>query len=303
MAQIKLGSILIKLIHPGHLWRMYQLSRQKKARSTTRANTQLKLYARILPGDFLHYGFFDNPEIAPEEMSIRDIQNAQVRYAELLIEQIADRDAPVMDAGCGQGGLLRLLSEKGLSAVGLTPDIYQIEYIRETYPAIPLLHAKFEETPLDEYDNFFGTVIHSESLQYIALDEALKVVEQILKPGGRWIVCDYFRTGKAAEKSGIKQEVFLQAVREAGFKIVAERDITPNVLPTLSFVHMWGHKIGVPVLDFALDKLEAKKPAIYYLIQDILEPLRKKIDKNLKVVDPGVFQASKSYLLYTLERA
>ena len=68
---------------------------------TVHANAQLLLYSRVLPGDFLHYGYFDDPEVAPERISFDDLHRAQLRYAEKLLELIDDPERPVLDAGSG----------------------------------------------------------------------------------------------------------------------------------------------------------------------------------------------------------
>lgn len=291
-----------KLLHPIRFRRYMQAARTRGKVGTVADNPQLKLYAKILPGDFLHYGYFDDPNIKPQEISLQDFYAAQLRYAELLIEQADDKTAPVLDAGCGLGGLVQVLMDQKFSPVALTPDKFQIDYLRTKYPDTQLLHMKFEDLPLQQFEKTFGTVIHSESIQYMKLEQVFPIVEHIMKPGGRWIICDYFRIGEAAEKSGFRWELFTEKLDEHGFEISYQRDISQHIRPTLAYIYMWATQIGVPILDFVTQKLERKKPALHYLLEEAISNGRKSLDKQLDIVDPEVFIASKRYMLMTITR-
>ena len=165
-----------KLVHPRRFLQFLRLARECKRHSTAGGDAQLRFYSKVVPGDFLHYGYFDDPDVAPEALSVNDLQRAQLRYAELLLEQVADTDGPVLDVGCGMGGLLNLLLEKRLTAVALTPNRAEARYIKEKYPSVPLIERRFEQMPGGSYQHFFGTIITSESLQYLQLDEALPML-------------------------------------------------------------------------------------------------------------------------------
>ena len=84
----------------------------RKATKRLYDDHRLELYNKILPSDFLHYGFFDDAEIAPEAMSLSSITQGQTRYAELLIDLAGSAADPVLDIGCGMGGLSRMLHDR-----------------------------------------------------------------------------------------------------------------------------------------------------------------------------------------------
>ena len=65
------------------------------------------------------------------------------------------------------GGLSKILLDKNLKIQALTPDNNQKKYIQSKYPNLILHHMKFEDFKSDKK---FGTIINSESLQYIDLD-------------------------------------------------------------------------------------------------------------------------------------
>lgn len=295
--------ILTRTLAPSHALKWLERQRRHKGSPTVRANTQLNLYSRILPGDFLHYGYFDDASIAPEAVSLEAVQRAQLRYAEKILELIRTRDAPVLDVGCGMGGLLGLLRDRGYQPVGVTPDRFQIRHIADTYSGIPVHHCKFEEMPVEQARHAFGTVIHSESLQYMDPDGVFRVLREVLAPGGTWIVADYFRVGQEGERSGWPWHRFVDRLERHGYRTVHEEDITAHVLPTLAFAHLLGTRFGLPAYDFACEKLKAKSPAAHYVLEELAERGREAVLANLRVVDPDRFSRAKRYMLLALEAA
>jgi hypothetical protein len=174
--------------------------------------------------------------------------------------------------------------------------------VREVFPAVPLIEGRLEKIPLPEFRHAFGTVITSESFQYMKLGEALDVIQQILKPGGRWILCDYFRTSAAARESGHLWTDFTAAIEVRGWHIVSQQDITANVLPSIAFAHMFGQRFGLPAAQFAADRLERKRPALNFLLQDVIGKLRGNLQSQLDVVDPVIFAREKKYMTLVIEQ-
>lgn len=294
--------IIYKFINPISLFKIIKLQRNKKRVVRVKDDAQLKLYSQILKGDFLHYGYFNDPTIKPQDISVNHIYAAQHRYAELLVEKMTNTTDEALDIGCGMGGLLQLLRDKGIKPVALTPDNTQIYYITEKHPAVPRYHCRFEDFPGDENVNRFGTLITSESLQYLNLDQALPLLHKISKPDATWVACDYFRIGDKAEKSGHYYNTFLEKLKKYGWEMSYEQDITPNILPTIAFVHMWGNDIGVPFFNFAVEKIQAKQPGIYYAIASAVPKIKAKFDKNLDTVNPEIFAKNKMYKLMVFKK-
>ncbi len=315
-----LRQILGRALLPHHVVRWVRRRKTHRRVPTVHANAQLLLYNRMLPGDFLHYGYFDDPDIPPETISFDAIQRAQHRYAEKLLERIDRPGQPILDAGSGMGGMLALLREAGYEVTGLTPDRFQVEHIARNHPGIPVLSCRFEDMLADGTSNRFrarfGTVIHSESIQYMQPRGVFAVMREILAPGGTWIVADYFRAGKAGggqpvakasrpaprERSGWRLDRFRAQLAENGFEITDETDITGNVLPTLGFADLLASRIGLPGVDFAVHKLRAKRPALYYVVENVAERIRTAARKSATVIDPAGFAAHKRYLLMTIRR-
>lgn len=296
--------ILKRVVYPTHSWQLLRRLGGGSGLSRTLDDPQLKLYSELLPGGFLHYGYFDDPEVTPDLVCVRDLQRAQARYAENILEHVCDRTTPVLDAGCGMGGLIGEMLRGGLQPMALTPNHAQIEYVRSMYPGVPCFHGRFEKLPPEKYQEHFGTVIMSESFQYMKLRRTLEIITQVLRPGGRWIVCDYFRTASnAGEKSSHMWDSFAEALRGAQMKLVYERDITRHVLPTLAYVHMLGERLATPLVNFVIAKLRKKRPAIHYVLEDTIAELRAYMLAQLQIVNPAQFAREKKYMLLVIERA
>ncbi|MDE2982151.1 MAG: hypothetical protein OXU74_13255 [Gemmatimonadota bacterium] len=313
-----LKQVLGRALLPHHVFRWLCRRRVHRRVPTVHANAQLKLYNRMLPGDFLHYGYFDDPDTPPETISFAAFHRAQRRYAELLLDLIESPDAPlpdagipdapILDAGCGMGGMPALLAAAGHDVTGLTPDRFQADHIRNTYPGILVLGCRFEDIDVDKYTAHFGTVIHAESLQYMDPDGVFAVLDKIMAQSGTWIVADYFRVAAAAptagrpNRSGWRLDAFRARLRAHGYNVVHEADITANVLPTLGFARLLADRIALPALDFAHDKLRAKNPALHYVLENVAERAREAAVRSAAVLDPAGFAAHKRYMLMKIRR-
>jgi SAM-dependent methyltransferase len=292
-----------KLINPVTIFKLIGIRNRKKKSKRAFIDKNLQLLSQLAPGDFLHYPYFSNPDIEPEEISMSDIREGGINYTDMLIKLINDRESPVLDVGCGMGGLSSLLLEKGFKAVGLTPDHLQCEHIREKFPALEVINSKFENMDGKRYRQYFGTIINSESMQYINLERGLPVYDRVLKPGGRWIIADYFRKKKKSSlRGGHRWDKFEKAITERGFSIVSQKDITPNILPMIKYINMMFKTQFYPLVDYLIGRIRTKEPGIYYILEETIKKLKKFITKNEKYIDPDVFQEERQYMLLVIEK-
>ena len=261
---------------------------------------ELYLYSKILSNDMLHYGYFEDIHIQPETISIKQLEDAQMAYAQNIVEQVVDLNNPILDVGCGMGGLSDLLLKKNNHVEALTPNRNQIEYIKSKENGIISHHCKFEHF---ESERKFGTIINSESLQYISLEDGFNKIDKILLPGGRWIVVDYFRLNKAgANKSGHLLGDFKAKLDQFGWNIIQKQDITLNILPTLAYANMYVDRFLMPIKHFAFEKLRFKKARLYYLTRKIRNSIDNKIEKEKASIDLAQFIDEKKYMFFVLEK-
>ena len=149
----------------------------------------------------------------------------------------------------------------------------------------------------------YGTVINSESLQYIDLNVAFDIIDKILDNNGRWIVTDYFRIGDLGiNQSGHMHQDFLDSVKRYGWKVVYEEDITLNALPTLKFAMNFIHRFVTPLAEFINEKIKYKQAWLYYYTNQLRYKMYEKSEKELAALDPDKFIKEKIYMFYVLER-
>ena len=90
----------------------------------------LKLYSQTIQSSFLHYGFWDNPDILNfTSMTLQDIKDAQKRYIEHLASFIPNNVRNILDVGCGIGGNAEFLLNNGYKIETLSPDDFQKDII------------------------------------------------------------------------------------------------------------------------------------------------------------------------------
>ncbi len=261
---------------------------------------ELAFYAKILNNDMLHWGWFNNPDVLASTISIGEFEQAQCRYADEIIKRISDHEHPILDAGCGMGGLTNLLSQRGFDVEALTPNNNQIEHIKKVYIQIPYHACRLEDLQSEKQ---YGTLVNAESLQYINLDDAFKKAKKILLPQGRWIITDYFRLHDSGlNQSGHLLSDFREHLRDEDWVVLEDMDITARVLPTIRFIKMYADRFLLPLFVLGSEKLHYKKAWLYYLTSDVRKSVAKKIEKELASVDPEAFLAEKQYRLFVLKK-
>jgi cyclopropane fatty-acyl-phospholipid synthase-like methyltransferase len=243
---------------------------------------------------------FEDTQIDPGDISLNQFQAAQQRYAGNLLEQIADKKSPVLDVGCGMGGLAEMLMDNAIPVEVLTPNKNQISFISGKHPQLKAHRCKFEDF---EACKLYGTIINSESLQYIKLDAAFHKADSIVKPKARWIITDYFRTEDTTDNKGSHLlSDFKEKINEYGWNVVLEKDITSNVLPTIAYVNLYIERFLLPLRHYAYEKLRYKQAWLFYLSERIRNSIDAKIDKERRSVDPALFVTQKRYMFFVLEK-
>jgi len=254
----------------------------------------------MLSNDMLHYGYFEDADIEPEKLSFHDVETAQVNYAEKLISHILDKSLPVLDIGCGIGGIANLLYQKGFTVDVLSPNISQLTYVEKNYPALQAYNVGFEEFHADKK---YGTLLNAESFQYLDMKKAFVKAGEIIAPEGRWIIADYFSIQESGDRKHQKRfEEFELLAAENGWKIIYKEDITNHVLPTLKFVNMYVVRIVNPILFYLERKLLIKLAWLHHLTHEIRGKLIKKLTKEFSKLDTGKFVSEKKYLILVLTR-
>ena len=198
----------------------------------------------------LHYGLWD-PDL---ELSFSNLRIAQQRYSDLLLSQLppSPGEVRVLDVGCGTGHLISQMLDRGYLADGVIPAKDLGELVRRRIgeragyqPRI--FECRFEEFPLEEARGRYDVVLFSESFQYIKPTDSLPLVQQLLKPGGMLLICDFFKTaahgdGGPGDRSfggGHPHRGCLDSIARFPFRLEKDEDITRRVSPNLQLLNDW----------------------------------------------------------------
>jgi SAM-dependent methyltransferase len=198
----------------------------------------------------LHYGLWD-PDL---ELCFSNLCVAQQRYSGLILSHLppSTGDVRILDVGCGTGHLVGQMLDRGYLADGVIPakdlGVLVRQRIGERKGYQPrIFECRFEEFPVEQARGRYDVVLFAESFQYIKPADSLPLVQQLLKPGGTLVICDFFKTaahgdccpGDKSFGGGHPYEAFLETVTRFPFCLTKNEDITARVSPNLELLNDW----------------------------------------------------------------
>lgn len=267
----------------------------------------LKLYSEVLESEYLHYGFWDDPnDLELSKITLMDIHNAQKRYIEHLSSFIPNEVSSIIDVGCGIGGNTKFLMKKGYQVETLSPDKFQNEVIDDKFKKeIIFYRTKFEDFQTEKK---YDLILESESACYIDMKKGFLKANQILKPNGYILSSDYFvyqndNSDSLHLKSSHNLKDYLRHAKDQGFKIVKEYDQTLNTMPTLDYGSYFVKRFIEPVIEYANLSAKRKYPKMVSIISYLLgnKFVRKK--KQLELIDSKKFKKYRKYMIFLFQKS
>jgi len=145
--------------------------------------------------------------------------------SEVLTVTLDLRDKKVVDVGCGEGHLVRLMTRHGAKAFGVECNPQQLEMAHGQKPVGGEVYyaGKAEALPFD--DASIDVVVFFNSLHHVALDamsQALGEAARVLKSGGQLYVCEpiaegpHFDLMRPVHDETAERAKAYEAVQEAG---------------------------------------------------------------------------------------
>ncbi len=246
----------------------------------------------------LHYGFWE----PTDEVTILSFGAAQQRYTENLLKYVPADAKDILDVGCGTGIVAQRLVQRGHNVECLSPSPVLNAEARKVLPSsTPVHETKFEDFRADrKYD----LIMFVEVLQYIRYQYPLPRCLELLKPGGRVLVCDVFKLDTPRKGPIGGGRVYSDFVRQRdalGFKCLQDVDITRNIAPTFDLVQDLGTNLLKPLWENAQRVGMANHP---FLTKALLWSFRKKLLKLNRHFNPArnakAFAEYKTYRIQLL---
>jgi ubiquinone/menaquinone biosynthesis C-methylase UbiE len=176
---------------------------------------------------FLNYGF-DDFDQAARHASEGDLVSACRRLYETILMPFPVDIGQIVEVGCGRGGGAEFLlqSRPGLRYLGIDLSPEHLALCRTRFASRPgtgfvLADAAY----LPARDGRFDAAFSIEAAQHFAEPNRFyHEVARLLRPGGWFLVASLWQPSQEPT------DVF----RDAGFRVVERRDITANVVASLS---------------------------------------------------------------------
>jgi len=266
----------------------------------------LKLYSETIRSDYLHYGFWDEPNsVELESITLQEIKNAQDRYIEHLASFIPNEVNSILDVGCGIGGNAEYLINQGYVVETLSPDDFQKSTIAEKFNnQMTFHHCKFEKFQSEKQ---YDLILESESACYIRINKGFEKAQETLRAGGYLLASDYFVHFRDDSKnlhlrSSHDMEKYLSSAKAHGFELIREYDQTDNTMPTLDYGKYFIERFINPTIEYSVHSAKKNYPKTAALIGRLVAPKLEAKKNQLDLLDSTLFRKYRKYMIYLFQK-
>ncbi|MEC8915644.1 MAG: methyltransferase domain-containing protein [Candidatus Neomarinimicrobiota bacterium] len=266
----------------------------------------LKLYSETIRSDYLHYGFWGEPNsVEIESITLQEIKNAQDRYIEHLASFIPNEVNSILDVGCGIGGNAEYLINQGYVVETLSPDDFQKSTIVEKFNnEMTFHHCKFEKFQSEKQ---YDLILESESACYIRINKGFEKAQETLRAGGYLLASDYFVHFRDDSKnlhlrSSHDMEKYLSSAKAHGFELIREYDQTDNTMPTLDYGKYFIERFINPTIEYSVHSAKKNYPKTAALIGKLVAPKLEAKKNQLDLLDSSLFRKYRKYMIYLFQK-
>ena len=266
----------------------------------------LKLYSETIRSDYLHYGFWGEPNsVEIESITLQEIKNAQDRYIEHLASFIPNEVNSILDVGCGIGGNAEYLINQGYVVETLSPDDFQKSTIAEKFNnQMTFHHCKFEKFQSEKQ---YDLILESESACYIRINKGFEKAQETLRAGGYLLASDYFVHFRDDSKnlhlrSSHNMEKYLSRAKAYGFELIREYDQTDNTMPTLDYGKYFIERFINPTIEYSVHSAKKNYPKTAALIGRLVAPKLEAKKNQLDLLDSTLFRKYRKYMIYLFQK-
>lgn len=266
----------------------------------------LKLYSETIRSDYLHYGFWGEPNsVEIESITLQEIKNAQDRYIEHLASFIPNEVNSILDVGCGIGGNAEYLINQGYVVETLSPDDFQKSTIAEKFNnQMTFHHCKFEKFQSEKQ---YDLILESESACYIRINKGFEKAQETLRAGGYLLASDYFVHFRDDSKnlhlrSSHDMEKYLSSAKAHGFELIREYDQTDNTMPTLDYGKYFIERFINPTIEYSVHSAKKNYPKTVALIGKLVAPKLEAKKNQLDLLDSSLFRKYRKYMIYLFQK-
>ncbi len=176
---------------------------------------------------FMNYGYSD-PGVSIQ----LDETDEKNRYTVQLYHHMADmtdlKNKDIIEVGSGRGGGLAYIARKFMpkSALGIDLEKSIVVFSNRFHqrPNLTFITGNAQNLPVE--DNSCDVLLNVESShRYKSILAFFNEVHRVLRPGGYFLFTDF--------RDSYKWPDLLKMLKESGFKVIEERDISSNILRSL----------------------------------------------------------------------